>query len=38
LSQRPRLFYLDNLRAVVIVLVIVLHASITYMAKPPEWW
>ena len=30
--QRPRLYFLDNLRAFVIVLVIVLHASITYMA------
>jgi peptidoglycan/LPS O-acetylase OafA/YrhL len=38
LSDRPRLYFLDNLRAVVIVLVIVLHASITYMAYPPQWW
>jgi glucan biosynthesis protein C len=38
LSERPRLFYMDNLRALVIVLVVVLHASITYMAYPPEWW
>jgi peptidoglycan/LPS O-acetylase OafA/YrhL len=32
------LYFLDNLRAVVILLVIVLHASITYMAYPPSWW
>jgi fucose 4-O-acetylase-like acetyltransferase len=38
MSERPRLFFLDNLRAFVIVMVIVLHASITYMAYPPEWW
>jgi peptidoglycan/LPS O-acetylase OafA/YrhL len=38
LSERPRLFFLDNLRAVAIVLVIVLHASITYMVYPPTWW
>ena len=38
MSERPRLFYLDNLRAVVIVMVIVLHTSITYMANPPVWW
>lgn len=38
MSERPRLFYLDNLRAVVILLVVVLHASITYMAYPPGWW
>jgi len=38
MTDRPRLFYLDNLRAFVIVMVIVLHASITYMAYAPEWW
>jgi len=37
-SLRPRLLFLDNLRAVAIVLVVVLHASITYMAFAPEWW
>jgi len=29
MSGRPRLHYLDNLRAFVIILVIVLHAAIT---------
>jgi len=38
MTDRPRLFYLDNLRAFVIVMVIVLHASITYMLFAPEWW
>jgi glucan biosynthesis protein C len=38
MSERPRLAFLDNLRAVVILLVIVLHASIVYMAFAPEWW
>jgi len=38
MTDRPRLFYLDNLRAFAIVMVIVLHASITYMAFAPEWW
>ena len=38
MNERPRLFYLDNLRAFVIILVIVLHAAITYMADPPSWW
>ena len=38
MSARPRLHYLDNLRAFVIILVIVLHAAITYMADPPTWW
>jgi peptidoglycan/LPS O-acetylase OafA/YrhL len=36
MSGRPRLHYLDNLRAFVIILVIVLHAAITYMADPPS--
>lgn len=33
-----RLHFLDHLRAVVILLVIGLHASITYMAAPPPYW
>ena len=37
-ADRTRLYFLDNLRAVAIVLVIVLHASITYMAYAPTWW
>lgn len=37
-TDHPRLYFLDNLRAVLILLVIVLHASITYMAHPPGWW
>ncbi len=38
MSEKPRLFFLDNLRAFVIVMVIVLHASITYMIPAPTWW
>lgn len=33
-----RLHFLDHLRAFIILLVILLHASMTYMAFPPEWW
>ena len=33
-----RLHFLDNLRASVIALVIILHGSISYMEKVPEWW
>ena len=36
--DRQRLYFLDNFRAVVILLVIVLHASITYMLYAPSWW
>jgi glucans biosynthesis protein C len=38
MANRERLYFFDNLRAFVIVLVIVLHASITYMAYAPTWW
>ncbi len=33
-----RLFFLDNLRAFVVILVIVLHGSMSYMAYAPQWW
>lgn len=33
-----RLFFLDNLRSTAIVLVIVLHATMVYMAYAPIWW
>lgn len=36
--MRERFYFLDNLRAFVIFLVIVLHGSMTYMAYAPEWW
>lgn len=38
MDERPRLHFLDNLRAFAIVMVVVLHASITYMLYAPEWW
>jgi glucan biosynthesis protein C len=37
-AVRERFFFIDNLRVVVIALVIVLHASITYMWFAPQWW
>ncbi len=33
-----RLTFLDNLRLVVVLLVIVLHTGIAYMVGAPEWW
>jgi glucan biosynthesis protein C len=33
-----RLYFLDSLRFSVIALVVVLHASITFMAFPPAYW
>src|ERR1035437_4885976 len=38
MSAQPRLHYLDNVRAFATILVIVLHAAITYMFDPPSWW
>ena len=38
MSISNRMHFLDNLRAFVIILVIVLHGSITYMAYAPSWW
>jgi len=33
-----RMYFLDNLRALVVLLVVVLHTSMTYMAYAPTWW
>jgi len=37
-TNSNRLYFLDNLRAFVIILVVVLHGSMTYMAYAPTWW
>lgn len=37
-SAAGRLHFVDHLRASIIVLVILLHTSMTYMAYAPEWW
>lgn len=33
-----RIFFLDNLRAFVILLVVVLHGAMVYMVDAPPWW
>jgi Acyltransferase family len=38
MTTSNRLYFLDNLRAFVIILVVVLHGSMTYMAYAPTWW
>ena len=38
MNEFNRIYFLDNLRAFVIVLVVVLHGSISYMAYAPSWW
>jgi len=37
-EQPDRLCFLDNLRAFVIICVVVLHGAIAYMDYAPEWW
>jgi len=37
-TQSNRIYFLDNLRAFVILLVVVHHGSITYMTYAPSWW
>lgn len=38
MNQSTRFYFLDNLRAFVILLVVILHGSMTYMAYAPAWW
>lgn len=38
MANSTRLYFLDNLRAFVVILVVVLHGSMTYMAYAPTWW
>lgn len=33
-----RIFFLDNLKAFIILLMVVFHAAMCYMAYAPEWW
>ena len=33
-----RIFFIDNLRAFVVFLVVVLHVAVTYMVYSPPWW
>lgn len=38
MNSSNRLYFLDNLRAFVVLLVVVLHGSMSYMAYAPSWW
>lgn len=33
-----RIIFLDNLKTLVIALVVVFHGAMSYMAYAPEWW
>jgi|GEM_PF-1475208 len=38
-AQGPvRLYYLDNLRVLMVFLVVALHAALIYMSYAPDWW
>jgi surface polysaccharide O-acyltransferase-like enzyme len=37
-AGKRRLYYLDNLRAVAVLAVLLLHTSICYMVGAPTWW
>ncbi len=36
--MKERIYFLDNLRTLIIFLVLIFHAAVTFMAYPPEWW
>ncbi len=38
MNPSPRIYFLDNLRAFVVLLVVVLHGAMVYMAYAPAWW
>lgn len=38
MESSQRLYFMDNLRSIIIILVIFLHTSLCYMAYPPKWW
>lgn len=39
MMEKPkRIYFLDNLRAVAVLLVVVMHGSLTYMVGAPTWW
>lgn len=38
MAHQNRIEFLDSLKAFIILLVVVLHASVIYMKRAPEWW
>ncbi|SCX84678.1 acyltransferase family protein [Desulfoluna spongiiphila] len=38
MDSSNRLYFMDNLRSLTIILVVALHTSLCYMAFAPEWW
>lgn len=37
-ERKRRIFFLDNLKAFIVCLMIVFHVALCYMAYAPEWW
>ena len=38
MPDNRRLYFFDNLKSFIIVLMTVFHAAMCYMAYAPEWW
>ncbi len=38
MNNKNRVIFLDNLRGIVILLVVIFHASLTCMEQSPTWW
>jgi surface polysaccharide O-acyltransferase-like enzyme len=38
INEPVRLYYLDNLRVLMVFLVVALHAALIYMSFAPDWW
>ncbi len=37
-NRERRIYFLDNLRSFIVVLVVIFHASMAYMPNAPWWW
>ena len=38
MGSTSRMYFLDNLRGFIILMVVIFHVAIGYMTRPPEWW
>lgn len=36
--SNSRMYFLDNLRSFIIMLMVVFHGALAYMVYAPEWW
>ena len=38
MGNTSRMYFFDNLRGFIILMVVIFHVAIGYTTKPPEWW